>query len=84
MLINQEWSEPKKVAYGKNITLQYSQPGFSVKVFSDTGSLYERQILEGRQFEIRASEISSISHPMISLRSEAHPEIHVHIECPVY
>jgi hypothetical protein len=84
MLINQEWSAPKKVAYGKNITLQFSKPGFSVKVFSDNGSLYEKQVLDGKEYEIRASEISAIAHPMISLKTEMNTEIHVHIDCPLY
>jgi hypothetical protein len=84
MLITQSWSAPQKVEYSKNITLRFSKPGFSVKVFSPNGNFYEQQVTEGKEYEIRASDINHISHPMISLKAHTSQEIHLHIECPEY
>jgi hypothetical protein len=84
MLIPQSWSTPQKLPYNKNITLRFSIPGFSVKIFNPNGNAYEHQITDGKEYEIRTSEISHISHPMISVKTESTQEIHLHIECPKY
>jgi ribosomal 50S subunit-recycling heat shock protein len=84
MLINQEWSAPKKVEYGKNIQLRFSKPGFSVRVFSADGTTREQEITAGKEYEIRANEINAISHPHISFKAHSKEEIHVRVEDPVY
>lgn len=82
MLINKEWSNAQKLTYGKNITLEYSNPGFIVKVFNESGASYEKQISEEKVTEIRAADIMNISHPMIIFKTNTVQEIHVRINCP--
>lgn len=82
MLINNEWSSPKPLAYGKNIRIRFSKGNFEVKVHSSTGQSIARFIPEdSKQFEILASEINEIQHPQISFKSitgELHVDFEIH------
>ena len=55
MLINQEWSQPTNVEYGKNIQLRFSKPGFSVRVFSADGTARVWEAITGK-------EIARVTH----------------------
>ena len=80
MLINNEWSEPKSVQYGKNIRIRSSEGGFTARVFNATGSQVEKSLSNiERQLEFYASEIAVINPPMIQFKTQQ-GEAHVDFE----
>ncbi len=83
MLITEEWSSPKRIENSRNVLLRFSQGGFSVRINSANGGLYEVHIPDGKEYEIRAAEISHLSHPQISFRTHGKQEIHVRVEDPI-
>ena len=79
MLINDQWSIPNPVEYGKNIRIRFSKGNFQVKVHSATGQEFIRFIPDDRkEFIILAQEIGEILHPQISFKSVG--ELHLDFE----
>ena len=69
ILVNNEWSSPRPVEYGKNIRLHPAQGGFSVRVYNASGISIEQFVdnLEGDHV-IYANEMAAINPQMISFK----------------
>ncbi|HSZ87163.1 MAG TPA: hypothetical protein VK787_14115 [Puia sp.] len=80
MLITSEWSPARPVEPGKSIRILYSQFNFSVKIYNATGATFQKEIVEGKEIIIKASEIKHINPQQISFKASTSQEIHVHFE----
>ena len=80
MLITNEWSTPMGIEYGKNIRILSSKGNYSAKIFSANGPIIEIPVIDdSKEFEIEPEKISTVLHPMISIKANLKEEIHIEV-----
>ena len=79
-MINNEWSTPTGIEYGKNIRILSSKGNYTVNVFSADGTSFGFPIMDERKvFEIEAYKISTLLRPMIKFKANLKVEMRLEI-----
>lgn len=81
MLIENKWSMPRPVEYGRDIHLSFSKGNFSLRIRGVTGVHFELFVQDRRkEFTIDAHEISHLRQPQISFRVQSKEDIHLRVD----
>ena len=75
--ISNEWSNPVRVEYGKNIVIRFSEEYFFIiiKITGDEGTSFTRAIFGKAEQTIEARDISYIQNPFIAFLAEGDERI---------